>query len=112
MKDEERVTIVDFAGNDHDRDRLRRDTELDWQRFCDRVQVGQRISGVVVAARDYGAYLDFGERFPALVEVTNFARTRYPIPIVDLLAIGVELRGEIIQVVPWRRFVRAIERDD
>lgn len=101
------LDLLDFAENEEE---LLRETEHAWKDFEDRYRVGQDVEGQVTVKKIYGVFVDFGEPFPALIEVTSFAKSRYPIDRNRLPEIGCPIRCEIIQIVPARRVVRAIER--
>ena len=98
--------LLDFAENEED---VLRNTQQAWDEFASRLHVGDHVEGQVAARKDYGVFVDFGELFPALIEVTNFTATRYPIDHENLPGIGSPIQCQIIQIVPHRRAVRAIE---
>lgn len=98
--------LLDFV---EDKDELILETEEEWSQFTNRVKVGDLVSGSVIAVKNYGVFIEFGESFPALVEVPNLHKGRYPVDIDHLPSIGEPFDCEIIQIVPDRRAVRAIE---
>jgi ribosomal protein S1 len=49
------------------------EAERAWQALQQRVPVGQSVTGTVVAKAPFGAWIDFGVEFPALLEVPNVA---------------------------------------
>jgi ribosomal protein S1 len=100
------VHLYDFAD---DKDALLEATSYDWRTFAESVRIGDRVTGRVIAQKDYGVFLDFGMPFPALVEVVQLHKSRMPIDTATLPDIGSTLVGQVIQIVPHRRCVRAIE---
>tara|TARA_R110002111_G_C5992679_1_gene372163 strand:+ start:1585 stop:1899 length:315 start_codon:yes stop_codon:yes gene_type:complete len=98
--------LLDFVKN---KDELIVETEDEWNEFANRVNVGDFVSGSVIAVKNYGVFIDFGEPFPALVEVPNLHKGRYPVDVDHLPPIGEPFNCEIIQIAPHRRAVRAIE---
>lgn len=100
------MQIFDF---ENDQNTFSRETDRDWQQFEKKIKIGEQLSGTVIAAKEYGVFVDFGEPFPALVEVVNFCRSRYPLSEDDLPASGETMRLQVIQIVSHRRMVRCIE---
>ena len=47
--------------------------EQAWKALKSRLSVGQSVTGVVVAKAHFGAWLDIGAGFPALLEITCIA---------------------------------------
>ncbi len=49
--------------------RLESDVAMDWERVKVRLSVGAEVTGEVVARAPFGAWLDIGIGFPALLEI-------------------------------------------
>ena len=98
--------LLDFT---EDKDAMLSQTETEWEEFSNDIHIGDEVCGRVAAQKTFGVYVDFGKAFPALIEVVNFAKERYPIDADGLPTLGEEMQCKVIQIVPSRRTVRAVE---
>jgi ribosomal protein S1 len=71
--------------------------EREWSALKERVAVGQSVTGVVFAKAHFGAWVDLGVGFPALLEIPNIAGLtpeRYRAD--DWCPIGSEVTADIL----------------
>jgi len=53
--------------------RKEEDSQREWESLKRRLTLGDRVTGVVIARAPFGAWIDLGVGFPALLEITAMA---------------------------------------
>src|SRR5262245_52720498 len=48
-------------------------TQRDWEAVKHRIAVGDSVTGIVIARAPFGAWVDIGADFPALLEITTMS---------------------------------------
>jgi predicted RNA-binding protein with RPS1 domain len=79
---------------------VRQPTEKSWLELKDRMQIGDVVVGKVVYLMPFGAFVDFGEPFLGLIDISQFGKQE-PFP-----DVGSEVTATVLQFTDHNKQLR------